>query len=48
MKKGNFTDEQIVADKLGAIQLVSLWRSTVTNGMDSSSPYHFGVDAPEW
>lgn len=21
---------------------------TVSNGMDSSSPYHFGVDAPEW
>ena len=19
-----------------------------SNGMDSSSPYHFGVDAPEW
>ena len=20
----------------------------INNGMDSSSPYHFGVDAPEW
>ncbi len=23
-------------------------RRNVTNGMDSSSPYHFGVGAPEW
>ena len=22
--------------------------TSVSNGMDSSSPYHFGVDAPEW